>query len=243
MNPVPPTAISADLAEDLANAIAAVRGAEPVAAERSAEDELGEMSTAGAELPANVPALLALCGVPRTGKDHLAGHLHRNYSGVIRLAYSTPIIAEVNAFLGADAADRGVAPHHIVEANKPLAHYRHLLQSWGLARRAEDPAYWTRQLAETLDRLVDSGARLVIVSGARVPSDLEPIRERGGQLWRVDRPDNDYEASHDVEAQITELPADRVLINPGPEHGGAFERAIELALTTDRPLHEAGITS
>jgi hypothetical protein len=176
------------------------------------------------ELPERSPRLIAVCGRARSGKDLLASYCEEHYAGVARLAYSDPIIAEANVYL-----ERLGRPQ-ITEANKVRPAHRQLLQAWGLARRAEDPAYWTRQLERRIGELQRDGARLVIVSGARVDSDLEPIRALGGQVWKVVRPNSPFHNEHRLEQAIDELPYERLLVNGTEGDPAAFFAAISEAL-------------
>lgn len=182
-----------------------------------------QISSTGLELPGRAPRLVAITGLPRSGKDHLAAYLASRYSRVLVLAYSTPIIEEVN---------RHLAPHRreITVNRKPLPHYRHLLEAWGLARRAEDPTYWIRPLAHKVDVNLANGARLIFLSGARVPSDLEIVRERRGQIWKVVRPDNPYVADHPIEQQADCLPYDLLLLNDAEGDPSVLEQRAEAAL-------------
>jgi hypothetical protein len=193
-----------ELGAELETAIAAVLDSEPEPGLAAAAPFTGEDKQ---PLPVRSPRLIALCGLPKSGKDVVAAYLSQRYESVRRLAYSTPMIAEVNAFLAQHPGG-----HVIDEANKSLPRYRRLLQSWALARRIERPDYWTAPLAKTLDQSL-SECRLTVISGARLPSDLEPVLVRGGELWRVVRPHNPYSAEHRVEAQINELPEQLTLLN------------------------------
>lgn len=161
-------------------------------------------------LPPGAPHLIALCGLPRSGKDTAAGYLEGRYAGVARIAFSTPILAEVNAFL----APHG---HFITEQNKSDAHYRRLLQMWGAGRRVEDPHWWTRRLSEEIDHRRAHGTALVVLSGARDPGDFHFVRSRGGLVWRVTRPGYHPAAiDHPLEqyvATLTSADLDADLIN------------------------------
>lgn len=217
-------AVDPDLQDELERAVDVVLASAPTAPEKTkaTASEPGRRR----QLPETAPRLLALAGHPRAGKDYVAAYLQRSYAGVERLAYSTPMIAEVNAFL---------APHgHVIgEANKPLPHYRHLIQAWALARRVERPDYWTSKLEGALDAAMKR-SRLTVISGARLPSDLEPIEARGGELWRIVRPKNPYRADHAVESQIDSLPAMCILVNATEGDMTALEEAVEQALRRPR---------
>lgn len=210
------------LAADLEDAWAKVHAAP--ADEHDPEGRVEEViSKEGAELPARAPRLICLIGAPRSGKDHLAGHIHGRYRRVLILGYSTPIVEEVNRHL--EPFDR-----EITIGRKSLPHYRHLLQAWGLARRAEDPTYWIRPLAHKVDVNAANGARLILLSGARVPSDFEPVHDRRGVVWKVVRPGNTYRADHAIESSIETLPSDLVLVNDVEGDPTVLEQRAEAAL-------------
>jgi len=182
-----------------------------------------EQAQMGTELPPAFPRLIALTGAPRSGKDQLADYLCDHYSNVIRINYSTPIINEVNSWLVSFGQT-------INEENKSLPHYRHLLQAWGLARRAQQSAYWIKALENCLNTAYDYGVRLVLLSGARVQSDLLPVKRFQGEVWRIKRPGNPYQADHSIEKSAEEIKADRTLLNPVEGDINAFHREINAAL-------------
>jgi hypothetical protein len=186
------------------------------------------------ELPDGAPALFGLCGRPRSGKDVVADYLQAHYRGVARMAFSDSIVEEVNGYLAGFAYELGgqTRVHRIAEANKSLAHYRHLLQAWGMARRDEDPHYWTRKVARTVVALRAGGARLVIATGVRMPTDVDVIAQLGGAVWRVVRPGNPYAAAHEVESGLDHLPDAAFVTVANPVEGelGPYEANVEAAL-------------
>jgi hypothetical protein len=210
------------LARDLETAWTAVHSAPPDA--HDPEVRLGEvLSTEGLELPGRAPRLINVIGEARSGKDHVAEHLHRHYRRVMVLCYSTAMIEEINLHLGS----RG---REITAGRKSLPHYRHLVQAWAQARRAEDTTHWTRPLAQEIDIHASRGARLVILTGARVPSDFEPVHDRRGSTWKVIRPGNLYRSDHEVESRIDRLPCDLVLRNDVEGNPTVLEQRAETAL-------------
>lgn len=210
------------LARDLETAWRKVHAAP--ADEHDPEVAVGEvLSTKGAELPGRAPRLICLIGESRSGKDHLAEYLHRVFRRVLILGYSTAMVTEINAHL--EPYDREITP-----GRKSLPHYRHLIQAWAQARRAEDPTYWTRPLAHKVDLHAANGARLVLLTGARLPSDFELVHDRLGVVWKVVRPGNTYRADHEVESWIDRLPCDLVLLNDVEGDPSALERRAEEAL-------------
>jgi len=165
-------------------------------------------STGTRSLPEALPDLLILSGASRSGKDYLAGVLAEEYAGIRIHAYSSPLINEVNAALRWHGL-------RITEGNKSLAHNRHLLQAWGLARRELDPEYWLEHLRGLLRRSYSSPEiRLVVLSGARTHSDLRLATEYPATIWRIRREDNDYISGHEIETMAASLPADKVVTLP-----------------------------
>jgi hypothetical protein len=157
----------------------------------------------------NLQGVIGVCGKPRAGKDVIADYLTATYQGVARFAFSDTIKMEANEFLSqiSDAADgRDVQYHHITDANKSIPEYRHLLQAWGISRLAEDPHHWTKAVKRSVLRAQAEGARLVVVTGARMPTDVDVIHEVGGRVFRAIRPGNDYVAEHAVEAGLDGVP-------------------------------------
>jgi hypothetical protein len=175
-------------------------------------------------LPETAPKLIGLCGRPRAGKDVIAEYLTAQYEGVEFIgAFSQVILDEVNAYL---------APfgHRITPQNKNA--YRHLLQVWGFGRATEDPDYWTRQVARKIAAAWLEGARLVVVTGVRLPADVRMLLQLGGECWKVVRPNNPYQAEHAVEAGLDDLPQRcfRVVENPVEGDLRPYERNIERTL-------------
>lgn len=151
-------------------------------------------------LPEGAPALIGLVGLPRSGKDLAAEHLAARYAGVRRLAFSEAIVAEANAYLEPFGA-------RIREATKSHPPYRLLLQTFGVVRRREDEAYWVGRVAERIGSALAEGARLVIATGVRAPSDVDLIRRLGGQVWRVRRPGHESVADlHPIERMLADWP-------------------------------------
>lgn len=181
------------------------------------------ISTEGEELPVRAPRLICLLGESRSGKDQVATYLRGRYRRVLVLGYSTKMVREINEHL---------VPHgrEITPGRKSLPHYRHLIQAWAQARRAEDATYWTRPLAHRVDVNAAQGARLIILSGARLPSDLDLVHERSGAAWKVVRPGNPYRADHTVESWVDMLPCDLVLMNDVEGDPSVLEMRAEAAL-------------
>lgn len=169
----------------------------------SLEKEDPSPSTEGErDLPGSFPSVLGMVGYMRSGKDVVASLLQEHYRGVERMAFSDPIISECNAFL----ADWG---HRISEKNKD--DYRAFLQNWSMARRSEEEDYWSRMLADKIERSLES-KRLLVLTGVRLPADLRLINKHRGQLWRVIR-GGSPKSMHPNEAWIDQIPCHANIYN------------------------------
>ena len=173
-----------------------------------------------APLPAGVPALVGIIGLSEHGKDEVAAHAQRTFAHVARVAFSDSILPEVNEWL----VPRG---HHVDHTCKNRPEIRRLLQAWGSARRAENPDHWTEKLAGMIAGEHADGARLVFLTGLRLPTDpdtgtvswrdVEFVRENGGEVWVVRRPGHVLAAhEHPNEKALKDIPDrmfDRVILN------------------------------
>lgn len=179
-------------------------------------------------LPAEAPRLIGLVGMPRSGKDLIAEFVCSRYAGVRRLAFSDTIIVEANAFLEPFGAK-------MEEGNKSHPPYRLLLQTFGLVRRRQQESYWVERVAEAIRAAWAEGADLVITTGVRAPSDVQLIRDLGGQLWRVRRPGHETLADlHPVERMLADWSDDefdRVLLNQVEGDTRAYLASAEAALS------------
>ena len=209
------------LRDDILAAIAETLDVEPAPAP-------ADTAAAGGDrpLPPCAPRLIVVQGDPRAGKDVVAAHLRATYQAVGSVMTSTAIRAEVNDYL----APYG---HRVVEANKSLPHYRHLLQAWGMSRQEEDPDYWPNAAIPQVQAAWAKGMRLVVITGLRWPHDAQCYRAVGGQIWRVERPGNPYQTGHYAEDGFKDTPRtffDRVVVNAVEGDLAPFHAAIEAAL-------------
>lgn len=166
-------------------------------------------------LPAKIPGLIAIYGKKRTGKTTVADFLTRHYAGVVQVAFSGPMIDELNRYLDGTG-------HQITDVNKADPRYRYLVQMWAQARRFEDPDYWNKRVLEAVRAKAATGVRLVVASGLREPEEKFAIERAGGEVWKVTRPGLEA-GSEIVDVHYNELALDampdfefnRVFVNDG----------------------------
>lgn len=176
----------------------------------------------------------------RHGKDTACQHIVAKRSlqcDVIQVAFADALRAEVNAAVFdrwmQDCPDEPFArrlamrclcqwagvPYDAcapVTADNPYGKQRALLQWWGTKyRRAQDPEYWTKRLAETLERRQPTFA---VISDMRFRNEFDFCDYR----IRLDRPGFEIAsgAHHSSETQLDDLPDDAwdtILTSSTPE--------------------------
>jgi hypothetical protein len=209
--------VSLELQKDVVNSFCAVLDTSPI--NKLSPKPLYRIQPYHSQtpLPKKMPSVIGIYGDPRSGKDVTADYLQAKYQKVKRTAFSDAILPEVNQFFTKLGSE-----HQIDAGNKSEQMYRKLLQAWGIARPDQDPDYWVKKVKQYVDQQLDSKqAELVIVTGIRLPPDIDFIRSLGGHVWKIYRPGNDYQADHQVENQLNEIVPDR-LINNGIEGDLSF---------------------
>lgn len=66
---------------------------------------------------------------------------------------------------------------------------RQVLQWWGTEyRRKQQADYWVQRLLANVQALRTAGTSHIIISDVRFANEAQAIRQQGGQIWRVHRP-------------------------------------------------------
>ena len=201
--------------------------------------------------------LIGLTGYAGAGKDSVCQVLQERRAGIARAAFADALKAEVAAAYGVDlsvfndpatkeistpvlAASRCIEPGFQRFLGAHMAALRKLkprsvMQQWGDYRRADDPKYWIRRLATTVEMARVLGWSTVIITDVRAANEAAWVRAQGGRLWRVTRPDVKPRSGHWSEHALRDAPADAVLAN---DEGldmlsvralGAFDELVERA--------------
>jgi hypothetical protein len=189
----------------------------------------------------SAPILIGLTGQPGVGKDTCAQLLERH--GYRSTAFSEALYLEIGEAFGLgidllqhrdtkelplaclaitmcrDAAyiDRMHALGHDLYAPRSP---RWTLQQWGTEyRRAQDPTYWLRRVAQWVGRQRGIGCGLLIVRDVKLQNEADLVRALGGEVWRVLsrratalHTDTQLHAS---EAQAAAIATDDMVINDG----------------------------
>lgn len=128
--------------------------------------------------------------------------------------------------------------HSLHAARSP----RWLMQRWGSEfRRAQDPAYWVRQVEQWIAQQRGHGRQRFVVTDVRMPNEADLVRRLDGYVVRVHRPELPTMAA-DTAGHISEahgtLLVDAVIHNAGSLHALAGEVHRVLYCVLDLPLAE-----
>lgn len=93
---------------------------------------------------------------------------------------------------------------------------RTIMQRWGDYRRAQDADYFVIRTAERL-RVVTDGSDLdaVLLTDVRFQNEASLVRQVGGQLWRITRPDGPAPSRHASEWLLANERVDAEIVNDG----------------------------
>jgi hypothetical protein len=162
--------------------------------------------------------LVGLIGKKRSGKDTVAAYLVKEH-GFIRVAFADALkeVAEwLNPLIPLPGGEIVRLRDHVArvgwEAAKENVEVRRVLQELGLAVRNVSPGVWIRAAFAYADVELSAG-QSVVVTDVRFPDEIVAIRERGGELWRVERPGSDRSDRHVSETILDGVEVDRVLRN------------------------------
>jgi len=163
--------------------------------------------------------IVGLSGKKETGKDTVAQYLVDEY-GFQRRAFADKLKeAALKVDPLVDVGTLGLIhlseAHGVLDWDRLKGHHsvRKFLQDVGLvARQYFGEDVWVKPVMEGLEDDVD-----YVISDVRFPNEYEAIRERGGEMWRVERitPSSVIADIHPSEIALDEYEFDFVLKNQG----------------------------
>lgn len=166
--------------------------------------------------------LIGLCGAAGSGKGEVAKRLASSHS-FAEISFADPLYEAVSAIVGRPVEwlkDRRNKESVIPWVGKSP---RELLQLLGteFGRGMIDSDIWVRAAMQRADWMLSAGLR-VVITDVRFDNEAEAIREAGGAIFRVTRPDaavlNYTTAAHASERGIT---SDHILLTI--ENKGSLE--------------------
>jgi Deoxynucleotide monophosphate kinase len=153
--------------------------------------------------------VIGLTGRKQSGKDMFCECLQTSApSGlrVVRLAFADLLKGEVAKACGVT----------VEEINRDKAVFRPVLQWWGtdFRRQRYGEGYWVGQVRKALREWPDPTA-VVCLTDVRFPNEAQLVRELGGVLLRLVRPQTETADSHPSEIAMDGYPVDQTVLNDG----------------------------
>jgi hypothetical protein len=185
--------------------------------------------------------IIGLTGRSRSGKDELWQQLAR----VLTVGPEFSMFwRQVWRFAFADSLKREVASAfgiHPDDCDKDKESWRPLWQHWGMMRRKHNgDDYWVNKVWEQMDEL-QLTLKVVVITDVRFLNEAKAIKDRGGIIIRVIRPQRktiwktivgllQRGSDHISETEMDKIDADMVVLNDGTkEELCAKARQIALA--------------
>jgi len=163
----------------------------------------------------NVRRLVGLCGRKRSGKDTVGAFLAQRY-GWQPESFARPLKTAVRDIFGWTSEHTDGDLKEIVDPFWGLSP-RIVMQRFGTeVGRQIDENLWIRSLQKRLENLSGSTVRDVVITDVRFENEARMVREAGGQIWRIERPDLGPAVDlHPSETEFLLFDADEVLVNDG----------------------------
>ena len=187
------------------------------------------------------PHLIGLTGYAGSGKDTVRDALARH--GYIGMAFADPIRQMLRKlFDQAGVAYGYMDSRELKESIIPQlgVSYRHLAQTlgteWG---RAVAPDLWLRiadgfiKDTNSAGELWSDGVPLFAISDVRFANEAQWVRDRGGVVWRINRPQAAAVREHSSEEEVGRIQVDAEIDNSGSLDELKLNVALALANTTD----------
>jgi hypothetical protein len=159
--------------------------------------------------------IIGLTGYARSGKDSVAKILVDNY-GFNRLAFADKVrglLLELDPILEDGHHLRSIVKEYGWEIAKAKPEVRRLLQTLGFsARKLFGKNFW---IHNCLDEIAPANYYIhnFVVTDVRFTNEAEAIKEKGGQLWRVNRPGVKAINDHISESELDNYPVDCIFVN------------------------------
>lgn len=154
--------------------------------------------------------LIAFIGYKGSGKSEAARTLIEQH-GFVRHSFADPLkrmLLSIGLTEGQLWGSEKEVPSELLGGKTPRHAMQALGETWG--RQAIDKEIWIRIWEKT----IPSGN--VVVDDLRYPNEAELVRNRGGTIVRILRPDVQVDTSHPSEQHVESIEADYVVVN---DHG------------------------
>ncbi|VBI24437.1 deoxynucleotide monophosphate kinase family protein [Burkholderia pseudomallei] len=161
----------------------------------------------------NLP-MIGIAGRASAGKDTIGNYLveHHNYGQV---SFAEPLRQFVCKLVGIDRRALDFVKEDPVPwlGKSPRQMLQTLGTEWG--RMLVNENIWVLVAMDEARRLQRHSGKSAVITDVRFDNEADAIRQRGGRIIHVARPDALAVASHVSEAGVTREPADFVIVNDG----------------------------
>lgn len=161
--------------------------------------------------------IIGISGYAESGKDTIAAHLVHDH-GFIRVAFADrlrELVLRIDPICTPSGRTLArIVDEHGWEHAKRIPEVRRLLQEVGTGVRdvvADDA--WVHALFEPIDRERAWDFVNLVIPDVRFPNEVAAIRERGGVVWRVNRPGTTAVNRHISERAIDGMRFDETIDN------------------------------
>ncbi|MEM7706588.1 MAG: hypothetical protein AAF358_13600 [Pseudomonadota bacterium] len=146
--------------------------------------------------------LIGITGKARSGKDTVAAYLAQRH-GFRHLSFAGPLKAACAAALGIDLDTFLSLPKEELIEGRSFSP-RVMMQRMGTEgfRHQLDDRFWLDTMELHLACYVPASATGVVISDVRFDNEADWIRERGGEVWHLYRPDAASVAAHASELGV-----------------------------------------
>ncbi len=188
--------------------------------------------------------IIGLVGFKQVGKSTAAKYLEDKYSAV-RINMKDALVAELRKnfptlleeIARTTDFDQGLerAIDELFETKPPLM--RALMQNYGTeVRRGDNPDYWTDRWKESAGQLIDGTN--IVVDDVRFLNEAAAVREMGGIIVRLVRPDITSGGTHTSETEQLSIEVDHTIECFPGDHQHLYD-ALDALMerTADRPLN------
>lgn len=153
------------------------------------------------------PRIIGIAGKAGAGKDTIADYLV-SCRGYTKMSFAEPL-KQMTTHLGAPlpkTREEKEGKHPILDVT-----WRALWQHLGTeGLRHLDPDVWVKLLHH---RIKDKPHWLIVIADVRFENEAKYIRENGGAMWHVIRPDVEAVRTHSSENPVAAAPEDQQILN------------------------------
>jgi hypothetical protein len=169
-------------------------------------------------------------GKMRSGKTTASDYLLKNYADHVKVNFKDALIAELWAnfrpLIEEVCAQEGILPEDIFAVKPPVI--RKLLQGYGTeVRRKDDPNYWINKWKEAVQKQLDAG-KWVVCDDVRFINEGDAIRDMGGIVVRITRPDITDTGTHLSETEMDSISVNHIIVTAQGDLAALYKSLDEL---------------